>query len=93
MSARWRQLDGFIVGKKGGVPQGFIDVARLKIRVILEDLLARFAGSQETKEACYREPEPPDAGLAGADGRVDSDTGEFHSRIIPERRQLARMDS
>jgi hypothetical protein len=62
----------------GGVTERLVDIARLKIWVGPQNLLARFSRGQKAKQARDRKPHPSDAGLPGTDSRIDRDAGKRH---------------
>jgi hypothetical protein len=58
-----------------GIAQGRLQIFRLKIRKLAEDLIRCEASGIEIKHIADADPHPSDAGLAAALGRVVGDAG------------------
>ena len=81
-STRRCKLDRLVLGEEGRVAQRLVDVAWFEIGIGLQNLLTGFARGQEPEQPRHREPQSPDARLAGAYGRIDGDARKVHYNII-----------
>src|SRR5438874_727059 len=70
------QFDCLILRQQCGVLQGLVDISRLEIGVVGEDLIAGAACSEQPKQPRHREPEPPDARLSSANAGINRYSSE-----------------
>jgi GMC oxidoreductase len=62
--------------------QGLVDIFRLEVGVVGEDLISRAACCEQPKQSRHRKPEPPDAWLSGANAGINRYSGELHGISI-----------
>jgi hypothetical protein len=67
------ELKRLVVREKRRVPQWLVEIFRVQIRIIRQNPLPRFADGEQSQKTRDREPQTPDTGFAGADGRFDRD--------------------
>src|SRR6266705_842062 len=59
------QFDGFVLGQPGGVAQRLVKVLDLQVGISCQNGFFCFTRGKQSEEPRNREPEPPNAGLAG----------------------------
>ena len=81
--AERREGEGFFSSQPGGVVHGFMDVGHSQVRVISDDVLRRLTGCKQVKNQVDRDPQAPDAGLAGERVRINSNSWKaLHERSV-----------
>jgi hypothetical protein len=79
-----RFLSTTTIGRKiRSVPQSFVDVPGLQVRIGLEDRFFALAGSKKPEEAGERKRKSAGAGFSGANTRIHGNAFELHVFFLP----------
>ena len=87
------KLKCLVLGKKGGVAQCFANVFGLKVGIVAQDVFARFTSRKQTQQSSNRKPKTADAGLAGANGRINRDAFKSHGRKIADEAAVIQLQA